>query len=303
MRCLLVIIIFSFPFQCINAQWTVVDESETDRISRTASIASDQDDEVLAGLIYHGINDWQWIIVGVKEGSKVEISFDGQFFETKSIDTVSISNYQKINELKYSDKFLHKVYTANQLEILVRKDDQTTSSFSFQLPGSRGALEETTGVTSYTFLENMKRLKEQEDIPKPPPPPVPLPQEPEIIEIFKVVEMMPLFGGCTEQRSYDNDCTTQELFKYIQNEIHYPYFARKKKIEGTVYVRFIIDEEGMVTDPKVISDIGEGCGEEALRIVNTMNDLPPEQRWTPGSQRGRKVKVLYTVAVTFQLRP
>lgn len=301
MRYILVFIIFNFLFHDINAQWTVVDESETHRISRIASVSSDQDDEVQVGLVYHGVNDWQWIIIGVEDGSKIEISFDGQLLDSKSIDSVSTSNYQKIIDLKYSDDFLQKVYTANQLEIVASKDDQTRS-LSFQLPGSRGAIEETTGVDSYAFLETVKKLKIPKDIPKPSPPSVPLPQEPVIDEIFKIVEIMPLFGGCTEQRPFQTNCNDQELDKYVQSKINYPYFARKKKIEGTVFVRFVIEKEGTITEPKVVRGLGEGCDKEALRIVNTMNDLPPELGWVPGFHRGRKVKVLYTVAVIFKLR-
>ena len=64
-------------------------------------------------------------------------------------------------------------------------------------------------------------------------------------------------------------------------------------------LQFVVSEKGEVKDVKVVRDIGAGCGDAAQKVVEAMNDLP--QKWTPGRQRGRPVKVLYTLPVKFRL--
>jgi protein TonB len=112
------------------------------------------------------------------------------------------------------------------------------------------------------------------------PPPPPPAEEEEEEEVFVVVERMPeLKGG--QQALYD--------------EIEYPELARKAGIEGRVFVEFVVDENGNVTNPRVVRGIGGGCDEEALRAVKQMS-------FTPGMQRGRPVKVKYSLPVMFKLQ-
>ena len=113
-----------------------------------------------------------------------------------------------------------------------------------------------------------------------PAPRAPLPTEPEEpTPVFVVVEEMPeLIGGLAA----------------LQREIRYPVIARKAGIEGRVILQFIIDEQGRVTESKVVRGIGGGCDEEALRAFQTM-------RFRPGKQRGKPVKVKMSLPVTFRL--
>lgn len=135
----------------------------------------------------------------------------------------------------------------------------------------------------------------------PPPPPPPPKEEPE--EIFKVVEQMPRFPGC-ENQSGSNDekyaCAQQKLLEYIYKNVKYPAIARENGIQGRVVVQFVVEKNGKITDAKVVRDIGAGCGEEALRVVNSMNDM--SQGWTPGKQRGKAVRVQFTLPVSFKLQ-
>lgn len=112
-----------------------------------------------------------------------------------------------------------------------------------------------------------------------PPPPPPADDEPEE-EIFIVVEQQPeLIGGMAE----------------LQRNIRYPDIARKAGIEGRVYVQFVVDEQGNVNNPTVIRGIGGGCDEEALRAVR-------KAKFKPGMQRGRPVKVRYSLPIVFKLQ-
>ncbi len=133
-----------------------------------------------------------------------------------------------------------------------------------------------------------------------PPPPPPPAQEEE--EIFKVVEEAPRFPGCEDLASIQEkqNCANKKLLEFIYANIEYPAIARENNIEGTVVVRFVVDKDGKVNDAQVVREIGGGCGEEALRVVKKMNEMPA--RWSPGKQRGRPVKVYFTLPVKFILK-
>jgi len=105
-------------------------------------------------------------------------------------------------------------------------------------------------------------------------------EEEEEEDFFVVVEEMPeLIGGLAS----------------IQEKIRYPEMARRAGIEGRVYVQFIVNERGQVEDPRVIRGIGGGADEEALRAVR-------QAEFRPGMQRGRPVRVQYSLPVVFRLQ-
>lgn len=137
----------------------------------------------------------------------------------------------------------------------------------------------------------------------PPPPPPPPSREEDVKEIFVVVEDMPRFPGC-EDLPGDNKakkaCSDKKLMDFIYANIHYPAVAKENGVEGNVVVQFIVNTDGSVTDLKVMRDIGGGCGEEALRVVNQMNTMP--EKWIPGRQRGRPVRVMFTLPIRFKLQ-
>ncbi|MBT8189802.1 MAG: energy transducer TonB, partial [Bacteroidia bacterium] len=125
------------------------------------------------------------------------------------------------------------------------------------------------------------------------------PEEP---EIFKVVEQMPRFPGCENVSGSDKDkenCAKEKMLQYIYKNLKYPAIARENGVEGMTVLQFVVSEDGSVKDINVVRDIGAGCGDAAKKVVEGMNRLP--QKWTPGKQRGRPVKVLYTLPVKFKL--
>lgn len=106
---------------------------------------------------------------------------------------------------------------------------------------------------------------------------------PPIIHTF--AEVMPEFEG-----------GQKALMKYLAKHIKYPSVAIENQIEGTVFVEFIVNEDGNVSSPRVVrGNLGGGCEEEALRVIGK---LP---KWKAGKQNGKAVKVRYTVPVKFQL--
>jgi len=104
-------------------------------------------------------------------------------------------------------------------------------------------------------------------------------------EIFTIVEKMPEFPGGLEA-----------LFTYFSQNMEYPDMAKDAKIEGKVYLTFVVDRDGGITGVKVLRGIGGGCDEEAVRVVKNM------PRWNPGKQRGKPVRVQYNLPINFILK-
>ncbi len=150
---------------------------------------------------------------------------------------------------------------------------------------------------------------------KPPPPPPPPPEVIEIVEdeveieeeleiedtesdediaieieeesddeFFMVVENMPEFPG-----------GDLGLMKYIQKNVKYPPIAKEYNITGKVYVSFIVDKSGFVTNVKIVRGVDKNLDAEALRVVKS---LP---KYKPGKQRGKPVRVMFTIPINFTL--
>ena len=107
-------------------------------------------------------------------------------------------------------------------------------------------------------------------------------KEPE--QPFDVVEEMPKFPG--------GDAAMME---FLRNTVKYPEEAMKNGIQGRVVVQFIIEKDGSISEAKVIKKVNEQLDAEALRVVGEMPN------WTPGKQKGKEVRVKFTLPVTFRL--
>ncbi len=104
-------------------------------------------------------------------------------------------------------------------------------------------------------------------------------------EVFTIVEEMPSFPGGDAERQ-----------KFLGANIVYPQQATENGIQGTVYVSFVVDSKGNITDAKILRGIGGGCDEEALRVVKMM------PKWHPGKQNGKQVRVLFNMPIYFKLQ-
>ena len=87
---------------------------------------------------------------------------------------------------------------------------------------------------------------------------------------------------------------------YIYANLEYPKKAREKGIEGTVVVNFYMDMGGRISQAVLLNDIGGDCGQEALRIVKSMNNSIAK-KWMPGSARRKPVKVYFNLPIAFEL--
>ena len=111
-------------------------------------------------------------------------------------------------------------------------------------------------------------------------------EEPEEQTIFEVVEQMPEFpnGGMAG------------LTQFLSKNIKYPTIAQENGTQGRVTVQFVVNKDGSIVDAKVIRGVDPYLDKEALRVIGTM------PKWKPGMQRGKPVRVKYTVPVMFRLQ-
>ena len=103
-------------------------------------------------------------------------------------------------------------------------------------------------------------------------------------EIFQVVEEQPMFPGGME-----------EMMKFLQQNIKYPKEAQEQGKQGRVIVQFVVNKDGSITGDSVVRSVDPLLDAEALRVVRSMPN------WTPGKQKGKPVRVRFTLPVTFHL--
>ena len=87
----------------------------------------------------------------------------------------------------------------------------------------------------------------------------------------------------------------QAFYTYVGKKLKYPAQARRMGTEGKVFVQFVINKDGTISDVVAIKGIGAGCDEEAVRIIQA------SPAWTPGKQRGKAVKQRMVLPITFKL--
>jgi protein TonB len=103
-------------------------------------------------------------------------------------------------------------------------------------------------------------------------------------EIFTAVEIAPAFPGGLDK-----------FGKFLHDHIRYPAVAKENNVTGRVFIQFVVEKDGSLTDLKILRDPGSGLGDEALRVLKS------SPHWTPGIQNGKPVRVQYTVPVNFSL--
>ncbi len=150
------------------------------------------------------------------------------------------------------------------VEILNIVDDKAQINDDLEILDSEASADTKVEVTQ--IVQAVEKEKEEE-------------------QIFVVVEEMPEFPG-----------GELALRKYIAQAIKYPTIAQENGIQGKVFVNFVVDRDGSVSNAKIARGVDPSLDKEALRVVNA---LP---KWKPGKQRGKAVRVSYTVPISFQLQ-
>lgn len=104
-------------------------------------------------------------------------------------------------------------------------------------------------------------------------------------EVFTTVEQNPEFPG-----------GISEMFDYISERIKYPKMAQQMGVEGKVFVKFVVQQDGSIGEIKILKGVGYGCDDEAVRVISNM------PKWNPGKQNGKPVNVYYTMPIKFALK-
>jgi len=187
----------------------------------------------------------------------------------------------------------------------------TSDTNVFQAPPDEEADEEIIPITQQLL--------------KPPPPPPPAPKLTELIEIVddeaNVDEDLEILDAEDESENkapinkddygdYGDEQVDADIFdvvedmpyfpygsvtKWISKNVHYPTLAVENGISGKVFVKFVIERDGSVTAAKIIRGVESTLDKEALRVVSMM------PKWKPGKQRGKPVRVAFTLPINFQL--
>jgi protein TonB len=103
--------------------------------------------------------------------------------------------------------------------------------------------------------------------------------------IFQVVEKMPSFPG--------GDAA---LFKFLNENVKYPVIAQENGVQGRVICQFVVNRDGSIVDVEVVRSVDASLDKEAIRVIKSM------PKWSPGQQRGKPVRVKYTLPVNFKLQ-
>jgi protein TonB len=103
--------------------------------------------------------------------------------------------------------------------------------------------------------------------------------------VFQVVETMPSFPG-----------GDADLFKFLSTNVKYPVIAQENGIQGRVICQFVVNKDGTIVDVEVVRSVDPSLDKEAIRVIKSM------PKWSPGKQRGKPVRVKYTLPVNFKLQ-
>lgn len=183
--------------------------------------------------------------------------------DTEMVQQVEMENEMIVTRRQEPPKEQPKPETPKVAEVLdIVEDDVEIDDFDFDME-----VDEDTEY-DFTMVEDDEEEIEEE-------------------EIFYIVEDMPTFNGGDP---------AIEFRKYIASNLEYPEIAAENGISGRVIVQFAVNSSGKVVDAVVVRSVDPALDKEAIRVVMSS---PP---WTPGKQRGKAVKVLFTFPINFVLQ-
>jgi TonB family protein len=122
-------------------------------------------------------------------------------------------------------------------------------------------------------------------------------------QVYRVVEQMPLFPGCQDQKMASEEltkCAQGKMLDFIYENLKYPEDAKEEGVEGTTVVQFVVDKDGYTRDFTLARGIHPSCDEESLRVLRRMQEKAI--RWEPGIQNGKKVHVQMTLPIRYALQ-
>jgi len=139
---------------------------------------------------------------------------------------------------------------------------------------------ESTETTQEEVIEEVEVLEEEIEVDVP----------------FAIIEDVPLFPGCERvKKSERRNCFQEKIQRHIAKNFRYPEIAQEMGVQGRVYVQFVIDKDGSITSIRTRGP-DKNLEKEANRIISKLPNM------TPGKQRGRAVRVPFSIPITFRLQ-
>lgn len=120
--------------------------------------------------------------------------------------------------------------------------------------------------------------------------------------IYAVAEEQPRFPACERldtTLAVKQQCAQQMLLAWVYRNLTYPADAIRNDHEGTAVISFVVEKDGVISNPQILRDVEGGCGAEALRVVQMMN--PSGIRWVPGKKGGKAVRTKFNLPIKFNL--
>ncbi|MBT8218446.1 MAG: energy transducer TonB [Bacteroidia bacterium] len=123
----------------------------------------------------------------------------------------------------------------------------------------------------------------------------------ELVVSFDDLEIKPRFGGCdaVADPAERKKCADKEMAAFINKHLKYPETARNKGIEGKAVISFIVEVNGSLSEITPMTALGGGCEEEAMRVIQLMNQQ--KQWWVPGMKDGKRVRVKLQLPINFRM--
>ena len=196
--------------------------------------------------------------------------------------------YERLNKYwpKYSNRKpaakIHKESYQSLIGVMLsaQSQDKRTAVACRQLFSLADNPWDMVKLTQEEIIEEVEVLEEEVDVDVP----------------FAIIEDVPLFPGCERvKKSQRRKCFQEKMARHISKNFRYPEIAQEMGIQGRVYVQFVIDKDGSITGIRTRGP-DKNLEKEANRIIAKLPKM------TPGKQRGRPVRVPFSIPITFRLQ-
>ena len=210
--------------------------------------------------------------MGASSSADGKMVFLGSYFDGSYFDVSRLDIFKKLMDASYVNIRISNDYGQNDIRFSL---SGSTKAIKYVIPNLNKLIiaeEESLRIDFERYeIESEIEIEDTES-------------DEDDEEVFMVVENMPEFPG-----------GTLGLMKYIQKTIKYPPIAEEYNITGKVYISFIVDKTGSVTNVKVVRGVDKNLDAEAIRVVKSF------PKYTPGTQRGNPVRVMFTIPINFTL--
>ena len=225
-----------------------------------------------------------------KKSEKVDLTKNSSLYFVIGLAVVLFVSWQAIEWKTYK-----KMYDYEALNVEDEDDEEIPITEQLKTPPppapevievveDEEEVEETVIESTETDEEEIVEIVEVEE------------EEEDIDVPFAVIEDVPIFPGCERvKKSERRDCFQEQMNKHIRKNFRYPEIAQEMGIQGRVYVNFIISRDGSITNIRMRGP-DKNLEKEAERIISKLPSM------TPGKQRGRPVRVPFSIPITFRLQ-